>query len=326
MKLSILDQSPIRDGGTSQQALQETLTLARTAEALGYHRFWVSEHHNTEALAGSAPEVLLAAIGAATERIRIGSGGVMLPHYSAFKVAETFSLLTNLYPGRIDLGIGRAPGSDMKTAQILATDGRPKFERFPQLAQELRQMLYDDSFRPKVTPKPTTPPPIWMLGSSPDSAILAGQLGLPYNFALFINSKMSPQILNFYRSHFDPSEQLATPYTSLTVNVVCAETEKEAKRLSLSRNLLFLKFVTRQGNVRVPTVEDAEQYPYSPQELAFLQGRFQLSAIGNPAQVKQKLQDLAEQFGADELMTVTITYDFAARLRSYELLADVFQL
>lgn len=183
MKLSILDQSPIRVGGTARQALQETLQLAQLAERLGYFRFWVSEHHNTTSLAGSAPEVLLAALGAATQTMRIGSGGVMLPHYSAFKVAETFSLLSNLYPNRIDLGIGRAPGSDMRTAQVLATDGRPKFERFPVLVQELRTMLYDPSFRPRVTPTTDNPPPIWMLGSSHESAILAGQLGLPYNFA-----------------------------------------------------------------------------------------------------------------------------------------------
>ncbi len=325
MKVSILDQSPIRKGGTARQALQETLTLAKKAEEWGYYRFWVSEHHNTEALAGSAPEVLLAAIGAATNHIRIGSGGVMLPHYSAFKVAETFSLLANLYPGRIDLGIGRAPGSDMKTARMLATDGVPKFERFPQLVQALRQMLNDDGFRPKITPKPAEPPPIWMLGSSPDSAMLAGRLGLPYNFALFISSGMSPQILDFYRSHFQPSEKLAAPYTCLTVSVLCADTEEEAHRLALSRQLLFLRFVTKQGNAQVPSVEEAEQYPYSAQELAFLRNKFQRTAIGNPEQVKEQLFQLAEEFNADEIMTVTITYDFAARLRSYELLAEMFE-
>tara|TARA_B100000315_G_scaffold119897_1_gene109796 strand:+ start:52 stop:702 length:651 start_codon:yes stop_codon:yes gene_type:complete len=149
MKLSILDQSPIREGGTPHQAFQETLSLARAAESLGYTRFWVSEHHNAHCLAGSAPEVLLGAIGAATDRIRIGSGGVMLPYYSAFKVAETFSVLTNLYPDRIDLGVGRAPGGDMRTAQALATDGRPKFERFPQLVEELGVMLRDCDFQPR---------------------------------------------------------------------------------------------------------------------------------------------------------------------------------
>lgn len=326
MKLSILDQSPIRNGGTPHQALQETIALAQKAEKLGYHRFWVSEHHNTNTLAGTAPEVLLAALGAATRTIRLGSGGVMLPHYSTFKVAETFSVLATLYPGRIDLGVGRAPGSDMETARVLATDGQPKFERFPELVQELRQMLTDPDFRPKVMPRPPEPPPIWMLGSSPDSAVLGAQLGLPYNFALFINNKMSPEILNFYRRQFVPSPQLAEPHTCLTVIVVCAETEQEAQRLALSRGLSFLKFVTQQKVAGVPSVEEAESYPYSPQEWAFMQDRARQTAVGTPAQVKEKLLQLATQFGADELMTVTVTYDFAARIRSYELLAEAFNL
>ena len=156
-------------------------------------------------LAGSAPEVLLAAIGAGTETIRIGSGGIMLPHYSAFKVAETFSLLANLYPGRVDLGVGRAPGSDMKTAQMLASDGRPKFERFPILVEELRNMLNDQELRPRVMPTAPEPPPVWILGSSHESAILAAHYGLPYNFALFINSSMIPELFELYRSEFRPS-------------------------------------------------------------------------------------------------------------------------
>ncbi|MCB9150156.1 MAG: LLM class flavin-dependent oxidoreductase [Caldilineaceae bacterium] len=325
MRLSILDQSPIRQGGTAQQALQETLQLAQHVEALGYHRFWVSEHHNTTSLAGSAPEVLLAAVGAATQRIRIGSGGVMLPHYSAFKVAETFSLLSNLYPGRIDLGVGRAPGSDMRTAQILATDGRPKFERFPTLVEELRLMLTDPSFRPRITPAAPSPPPIWMLGSSHESALLAAHYGLPYNFALFINSQMSSQIFELYRTQFTPSEQLAEPTTMLTVNVICAETEAEARRLAMSRQLLFLRFARGEQEVRVPPVEEAEAYPYNDQELAFLHNKFYRAVVGDPQQVKQGLLQLAQEFGADEIMTVTITYDFQARLRSYELLMDAFQ-
>ncbi|MEM7126337.1 MAG: LLM class flavin-dependent oxidoreductase [Chloroflexota bacterium] len=326
MKLSILDQSPVRVGDSPRQALQETLQLAQHVEALGYHRFWVSEHHNTTLLAGSAPEVLLAAIGAATSQIRIGSGGVMLPHYSAFKVAESFSLLSNLYPGRIDLGVGRAPGSDMQTAKLLATDGKPKFERFPVLVQELRQMLTDPTMRPRVTPEPTNPPPIWILGSSHESALLAAHLGLPYNFALFINSQMIPQLFELYRNEFQPSAQLAEPYTMLTVNAICGETEAEALTLSMSRRLLWLRFARGESGVKVPTVEEAEQYPYSAQEMAFLDNKFQQSAIGDPRQVRQKLSQLASNFGANELMTVTITHDFEARLRSYDLLAQAFKL
>ncbi len=326
MKISILDQSPVRNGGTSQQALQETLQLAQIAEKLGYHRFWVSEHHGTSAFAGSAPELLLAALGAATKHIRIGAGGIMLPHYSAFKVAETFSLLSTLYPGRVDLGVGRAPGSDRDTARILATDGRPKFNRFPQLVEDLRMMLNDPTFRPKVMPRPSDPPPIWMLGSSPDSAALAGQLGLPYNFAVFINNGIFPEILDYYRERFTPSEKMAAPQTGLTINVLCAETEQEANRLALSRNLSFLKFMTGKKVAGIPTVEEAENYPYTPQEMEIMRDLAYNTAIGTPQQVKVKIEALIEQFRPDEIMTVSITYAFEDRVRSYEMLADVFNL
>ena len=323
MKLSILDQSPVRVGDEPRQALLETLELAAIAEKLGYHRFWVSEHHNTTSLAGSAPEVLLAAIGAHTDSIRIGSGGVMLPHYSAFKVAETFSLLSTLYPDRIDLGVGRAPGADINTARVLATDGRPKFERFPALVEELRTYLNDADLTPRVTPAPQNPPPLWILGSSHESALLAARLGLPYNFALFINSHMIPELFDLYRSEFQPSQQLEKPTTILTVNAICAETEAEAKRLALSRRLLWLRFARGEQGVKVPTVAEAEAYPYSAEEEKFLNQKFYQAAIGDPRQVEEQLTALARSFGTDEIMTVTITHDFGARVRSYELLSEL---
>ncbi|MGB1251383.1 MAG: LLM class flavin-dependent oxidoreductase [Candidatus Promineifilaceae bacterium] len=324
MKLSILDQSPIRHGGTAHDAVTETIALAQAGEKWGYERFWIAEHHNTNSLASSAPEVLLAAVGAHTNSIRLGSGGVMLPHYAAFKVAETFSMLATLYPERVDLGIGRAPGSDMETARVLASDGVPKFDRFPQLVQNLRVMLTDRDFRPKVTPRPPSPPPIWMLGSSPESANLAGHLGLPYNFALFINNKMSPQIFQYYRTQFKPSEQLEKPRTILTINVVCAETEEKAKRLAMPRALGFLKFVTKRPVSGIPTIEEAENFPYTPQETAFIRDRAYQSAVGTPKQVKAKIEQLASAYQADEIMALTITHDFEDRLRSYELLAEQF--
>lgn len=326
MKLSILDQSPIRKGGTSQDALRETIQLAQLGESLGYERFWVSEHHNTNALAGSAPEVLLAAIGAATSSIRLGSGGIMLPHYSAFKVAEAFSLLATLYPGRIDLGIGRAPGSDMETARVLATDGRPKFERFPILVEQLEQMIHDRTFRPKVTPVPSINPDIWMLGSSQDSAVLAAQRGLPYNFAFFINNRMVPALFEYYRNNFQPSEMLAEPKTILTMNVVVAENYDKAFKLALSRSLTFLKFATGQKVEGTVSPEEAAEYPYTAQEWAFIENRLSNAAIGSPEEVKTILENVAHEWQADEIMTVTITYDFEDRIRSYEMLADVTNL
>ncbi|MEM9775161.1 MAG: LLM class flavin-dependent oxidoreductase [Chloroflexota bacterium] len=326
MKLSILDQSPIRKGGTSQEALQETLELAKVGEALGYNRFWVSEHHNTNALAGSAPEVLLSAIGAATNHIRIGSGGVMLPHYSAFKVAETFSMLATLYPDRVDCGIGRAPGSDMDTARILAPDGRPKFERFPILVEQLLQCLNDRTFRPKVTPVPPVAPPVWMLGSSQDSAIMAAKLGLPYNFAFFINNRMVPALFQYYRDNFQPSEYLSEPKTILTMNVMVADSYDKAFRLALSRSLTFLKFATGQKVEGTVSPEEAAEYPYNAQEWAFIENRLSNAAIGTPDEVKTILQNVAREWQTDEIMTVTITYDFVDRIRSYEMLADIFEI
>ena len=325
MILSILDQSPVRDGVTAGQAFQETLTLAKTAEKLGYNRFWVAEHHNAHCLAGSSPEVLLAAIGAATESIRIGSGGVMLPYYSPFKIAENFSVLTNLYPRRVDLGIGRAPGGDMKTAQMIAAGGRPQFDQFPELASMLLEILQNKDFEPPVTPQLQEPPPVWMLGSSPESAVLAARLGLPYNFALFINSNIEPHILDFYRQRFVPSDQSDTPKTCITINVICADTDEEAQRLALSRDLLFARFATGKPSRVVPTVEDAERHTFTDAEREFLDKKFRLAAVGNPEKVRGIINQLAEDFGAEEVMAVTITHDFDARLRSYQLLTDVFK-
>lgn len=326
MLLSVLDQSPIRQGGTAHQALQETLELACLSESLGYHRFWVSEHHSTDALAGTSPEVLLAAIGQATNHIRIGSGGIMLPHYSPFKVAEVASTLATLFPDRVDIGLGRAPGTDMISARALSIDGKPRFEQFPQQVADLQAMLFDETYKPQVNPKPPSNPLLWMLGSSPDSAILAGQKGLPYNFALFINPHMDKRILDYYREQFQPNENNAKPYTSLTVNVVCAETEAQAKDLALSRQISFLRFATGSGDSRICTPEEARSVRLSADEQAFIQQRSAQAAIGTPEQVRDKLFSLADEFGADEIMTVTITYDFEARKKSYQLLAEAFSL
>lgn len=326
MLVSVLDQSPVRQGGTAQQAFQETLELAALCDSLGYHRFWVSEHHSSDALAGSAPEVLLGAIGQHTTDIRIGSGGIMLPHYSAYKVAEIASTLAALFPGRVDLGVGRAPGTDMISARALSVDGKTRFEHFPQQVEQLQRMLFDGEYRPQVNPKPDQQAALWMLGSSPDSAILAGQRGLAYNFALFINPHMDPKILDYYRRQFVASDQCSKPYTSLTVNVICADTEAEAQRIALSRQISFLRFATGKGDSRICTPEDAASVVLTADEQAFIKQRSAHAAIGTPEQVRDKLFELADAFGADELMTVTITHDFEARKRSYQLLAEAFKL
>lgn len=329
MKLSVLDQSPLRKGGSAEQAFSETLHLAKYVEELGYHRFWVSEHHGTDALAGSAPEVLLGALGASTERIRIGSGGIMLPHYTPYKVAELGATLSALNPGRIDLGIGRAPGTDMVTARLLAQNGQPDFSRFPEQTAKLQEILYDKKFQPKLRPQAESPPDLWMLGSSPDSAALAGQLGLPYNFALFINPAMDGRILAYYRHCFQSEAgpgRLSKPCTSLTVNVLVADTEEQAHYLARSRLVSYLKFIAGKSDTEICPPDEAAAYQLSPQEEAFASQRMQSSAIGSPEQVKTKLLALADEYGADELMTVSICYDFNDRLRSHKLLAEAFEL
>ncbi|WP_235964698.1 LLM class flavin-dependent oxidoreductase [Sediminihaliea albiluteola] len=324
MKLSVLDQSLARTAEQAAQALRETIEMARYCESLGYERFWVSEHHAFPSVAGSAPEVLLAALGAATSRIRLGSGGIMLPHYSAYKVAEVFSLLANLYPERIDLGVGRAPGADMSTAVALANGRRPNFERFPTQVAELSDYLWNPDAKPLVSPRPPAGMPLWMLGSSPDSAMLAAQRGLPYNLGIFINPQARPELVKLYKSRFQPSALQPEPYAIITTSVFCAEDEERAKALQLTYDLNLFRFVTGQSENRSLTPQAALQYPLGPQERSFIASRNVSRAVGTPAQVKAQLELLAEQFAADEVMVVSNMYYFEDRQRSFKLLKEVF--
>jgi len=323
--LSVLDQSLARSADQAATALQETIEMAQWCEQLGYKRFWVSEHHAFSAVAGSAPEVLLAALGAATNTIRIGSGGIMLPHYSAYKIAEVFSLLANLYPDRVDLGVGRAPGADMSTAVALATDGRPKFEKFPELVAQLSDYLWTDNTQPLVSPKPPPNLPLWMLGSSQDSAILAAQRGLPYNLGLFINPQADHRLIGLYKEHFQPSEKLSSPYAILTISVFCADDEAQAKALQLTYDLNLFRFFTGQSTGVSLTPREALAYPLGPQEQAFIAGRTNSRATGTPEQVREQVTHLAELHSADEIMAVTNIYYFEDRKRSFELLMNAFR-
>jgi len=325
MKLSVLDQSPIKSGGNASEALQETIELAQLCDELGYHRFWVSEHHASDALAGCSPEVLLARLGAETNNIRIGSGGIMLPHYSPYKVAENFKLLQTLYPNRVDLGVGRAPGTDPFTAAAIRYGSRVGPEHFPNMVADLAALLCDENpptpgmERARAFPKVDVPPELWMLGSSEDSAVLAGLAGLPYSFAYFINPNIGNDIFNLYRSRFKPSAQLTSPYTSMGIFALCADTEEEALLLSRSRDLWFIRLL--RGNPGpFPSVEEAINYDYADSELELIQKNRTKRAVGTPAQVKEKLLSIAKEFGVDEFVVVTITHDFEARKRSYELL------
>jgi luciferase family oxidoreductase group 1 len=328
LRLSVLDQSINRAADQASRALHETLQMARWCESLEYKRFWVSEHHAFPTIAGSAPEVLLAAIGAATSTIRIGSGGIMLPHYSAYKVAEVFSVLANLYPDRIDLGIGRAPGADMSTAVALATDGRPKFERFPQLIEDLEHYIRSDVTKPIVSPKPPKTLPIWMLGTSADSAQLAAQKGLPYNLGLFINPQAPPELTNFYKQYFKPSEQLQQAYSIITMSAFCCETEEQARLHQLTFDINFYLYVTGQRDAyndgALLTPEQANSFPINSQLKAFIDSRSQNRAVGTPHQVRDSITKIANRYDADEVMIVTNMFNFEDRKRSFELLKDVF--
>lgn len=325
-KISVLDQSLARSADQAPTALQETLKMAQWCEQLGYERFWVSEHHAFPTVAGSAPEVLLAALGAATKTIRLGSGGIMLPHYSPYKVAEVFSLLANLYPGRIDLGIGRAPGADMSTAAALAPDGKPNFHRFPEQVAQLSEYLWSDNTTPPVSPKPPTDAlPIWMLGSSPDSAVLAAQRGLPYNLGLFINPQADPRLIGLYKERFEPGPTQEKPYAILTLSVYCADSEEQAKILQLTHDLNLFRFFTGQSNGQSLTPEEAAQMPLGAQEKTFIASRENSRAVGTPEQVQQQVSYLAALHDADEVMAVTNMYYFEDRKRSFELLWEAFE-
>ncbi|MGB5326135.1 MAG: LLM class flavin-dependent oxidoreductase [Pseudomonadales bacterium] len=318
--ISVLDQSFARSGNEAAQALQETLQMAQHCEQLGYRRFWVSEHHAFAAVAGSAPEVLLAALGGVTKTIRLGSGGVMLPHYSPYKVAEQFSLLANLYPRRIDLGIGRAPGGDMETAMALAPDGKPHFHEFPHQVEALINYLRNDKAKPLVSPKPPAELPVWMLGSSADSAHLAAQHGLRYTLGAFINPAASPSLIAAYKSHFVPGEQLPAPYAMLAIGAFCADSEAQARALQRTYDVNFFRFVTGQSNGTFLPPHEAMNVPVSAALQGFMNQREALRAIGTPEQVHARLQELAKRYDVDEIMLVTNAYYFEDRLRSFELI------
>ncbi len=331
-RLSVLDQSPIRAGGTPAQAIAETIALAQACEHWGYHRYWVAEHHSSEGLAGAAPEILCARLAAATSTMRIGTGGVMLSHYSALKVAEQFRMLETLYPGRIDLGIGRAPGSDYVTARALAHGpGALGIEEFPRQIQDLlgylRDALPDGHTFAGVSAQPRgeTMPEPWLLGSSDQSALYAAYFGCAFSFAHFITERMGPEIMANYRAKFQLSLWYAKPQGSIGVAVTCADSAEEADRLAQSRDLSRLRM--EQGILGpVPSVEEAEAYDYSREERLRIAVNRQRQVIGNPAQCKAKLSTLGEKYGVDEFVIVTITHDPAARLKSYELLAREFGL
>jgi luciferase family oxidoreductase group 1 len=319
LRLSILDQSPIPEGCIAGDALRNSIDLARLADSLGYQRYWVAEHHGTRGLACNSPEVLIGPIAAATSRLRVGSGGVMLPHYSPLKVAENFSMLGGLYPGRIDLGIGRAAGTSPKVAFALQRDRRQAApDDFREQLDELLNYLNNRmQFRFET-------PDIWLLGSSQDSAVWAVELGLPYAFADFINPH-GAQLARYYRQVFTPSEERPAPRTAVAAWAICAETDEEAERLSLSFRMM-MTMLFRGQSIQVPTVEHAQRF-LEEEGLTSDQvpvGRRIIT--GAPARVREAIEAVAKSYEAEEVFIVNILHDHNARRRSYELIAREFGL
>ena len=331
MKLSILDQSPIVSGHTPAQAIHETIALARLADRLGFHRYWLAEHHALAALADPCPEILLARLGAETRRIRVGTGGVLLPHYSALKVAEVFRMLEALYPGRIDLGIGRAPGGDMRTARALREDGFANAAHFPEqigdLSGYLDGSLPDDHpyARLRVQPAGSGAPEIWLLGSSEYSGALAAQIGVRYAFAHFINPHGGDGVMRAYQRDFRPSGSVARPRGLVCAAVICAESNEAADRLAISMDLRRIHMATGVEGP-IPTAEEARAYPWTARERAYAAQQRPRLVHGDPQTVRDSLLRLAERYNADEVMLLTITGDYASRSRSYELVAEAFDL
>jgi luciferase family oxidoreductase group 1 len=332
LRLSVVEQSPVRKGGSGADALRETIELARRAEALGYERFWVAEHHNIQTIASTSPEILIGQIGAATSRIRIGSGGVMLPHYAAFKVAENFRMLELLFPGRIDLGLGRAPGGDPRTAAALAYPRAPIDVRaYPEQVDDLIGYLGDRlppdhpfaSLRPG--PRAAGMPEVWLLGSGVDSAMLAARRGLPFSFAHFFgHAAEGPGIVEHYRRHFQPSRECEEPTVHIAVQVMCADTREEADWHASSLRLGRIQMARNEKREGIVSPEEASQHVFTPEELRFLETSGMRGTTGDLATVVAELDELAERYATDQFGIVTICYDFKARMRSYELLASAY--
>ena len=333
LKIGVVDQSPVRTGGTGDAAVRETLELAARCDALGYSRYWLAEHHSTNSFAGSAPEVLIPMVAAATRGIRVGSGGVLLTHYSPFKVAEQFRMLDTLFPGRIDLGLGRAPGGDNNTIQAMQYGrGAIPIALFPQQVQDLLGWL-DNSFdrrahawgRVRAMPRGPGAPEVWLLGSGGDSAYVAAEMGTSYAFAQFISGLDGAGQIRAYRERFRPSARLEAPRASVAVGVICAETREEAARLASGLEL-WRRRIVRGFDRGIPSPDEAlaELEPgWAPPPLGIDGAR---SVIGTPDEVRDELHRIAAHNGVDEVMAVTVTHDFAARVRSYELLARAMEL
>lgn len=331
LKLSILDQTPIRRGSNPYETLQESVALARLADKAGYTRYWISEHHNISTLACAAPEILLGRLAAETKRIRFGSGGIMLPNHSALKVAENFRLLEGLFPGRIDLGIGRAPGGDRLTASLLNPSNTFDPQEYVQQIITLKAFLEDDSTpetiheKVKAIPRVQGIPQLWMLTSSGESAYLAAHLGMALSFAQFINPVGGAEAIAEYRKRFQPSPQLASAEATAGIFAFCGETEEKAAQVQAMMDFRLLS-ISKGHTGEAPSYESVRAYKYSSEELRHVQFNRRRMIVGTPDVVKEKMLALAKELSVNEIVVATFADSSEDRLRSYQLLADIFQL
>jgi luciferase family oxidoreductase group 1 len=331
IKLSVLDQTPIRRGSNAYEALQESAQLATLADEWGYTRYWLSEHHNIPTLAGAAPEVLMARLGAVTKRIRLGSGGIMLPNHSALKVAENFRLLEALFPGRIDLGIGRAPGGDRLTASELNRSNTFDPKDYLQQIIALKNYLKDDSTpdtvheKVKAIPRIPSSPTMWMLTSSGESAYLAAHFGLGLSFAHFINPIGGVEAIETYRHLFKGSEHFSAPQTSVGIFVFCGETEEKVMQVQAVMDYRLLSIEKGRVN-EAPSYQSIKHETYTPEEWRRVQFNRQRMIVGTPDEVKERITALVKNYKTDEIVIATFSDEAEDRFRSYELLAQMFEL
>jgi len=321
--LSILDLAPVVEGGDAADALRRSLDLARHAERWGYRRYWVAEHHNMKGIASAATSVVIGHLAGGTSKIRVGAGGIMLPNHSPLVIAEQFGTLEALYPGRIDLGLGRAPGTDQLTVRALRRDWSSA-EEFPQDVLELQALLGPPQPDQRIVAVPgaNSNVPLWILGSSLYGAQLAAMLGLPYAFASHFAPAALLQALEVYRSMFKPSAQQAAPYAMAGLHVVAADTDEEARRLFTSTQQQFTNMVRNRRGKLQPPIDDIDTY-WTPQEKVQAESMMKYAVYGSPATVRRGLEEFIALTRADELMVVSAIYDHAARLRSYEILANL---
>lgn len=330
LKLSALDQGPIESGKGASEALQDTIKLAKALDELGYKRFWVSEHHNTKALASSSPEVLISAIAANTKNIRVGSGGVMLPHYSAYKVSENFRVLEALYPNRIDLGIGRAPGGMLLSTKALQKGKNLYSDNYEEQTKELIKYLYDidfenDEFRGlRATPQIETVPEIYVLGSSGGSAGIAAKYGLNYGYARFITGDMAIDSIDWYRENFEKTIVNEKPRSIVCTFAICGKTEEEANNLAKVMDYALAKIESGVLN-GIPKLEDIKDYEYTEIEKRIIRRNRSRMTVGTPKIIKEQFENIAKKHNVDEFMILTLNTDLEKKIESYRLIMEEFK-